>query len=337
VSGDLVLELRAQLLRSLARHLPAARQVVLLDIPYHANVGDHAILLGELAALKALGKRVVHVHADAAGDFGRLRWRIGSRPILLHGGGNLGDLWPAHQAFRERVLTEFPDHPVVQLPQSIAFADDSAVVRARETFRAHPRFALLVRDVESVAFAEDRLNTPAQLVPDAAFALGRLRRRGPPQRELLVLARTDHERRPGRRLPEGIAAEDWLTPRLRREDRVRQGIADALNRRAGRSEQVSTALARAAMLAWARVSAAHVDRGLRLLCSARVVVTDRLHAHVLCLLLGIPHAVTDSASGKIRAFWETWTRDSELVIWADSLERGIELGQEHLLPQPGTR
>ncbi len=28
-------------------------------------------------------------------------------PIFLQGGGNLGDLWPNHQAFRERVAAAF--------------------------------------------------------------------------------------------------------------------------------------------------------------------------------------------------------------------------------------
>jgi hypothetical protein len=37
--------------------------------------------------------------------------------------------------------------------------------------------------------------------------------------------------------------------------------------------------------------------------------------------------VTDNVSGKIRSFYETWTRESELVTWADSLEQGVEIGR----------
>jgi len=82
------------------------------------------------------------------------------------------------------------------------------------------------------------------------------------------------------------------------------------------------------MWAWAGVSADHVRRGIDLLCSASVVVTDRLHAHVLSLLLGIPHVVTDNVSGKIRSFYETWTSESDLVTWAESLEDGVRIAQE---------
>lgn len=101
-----------------------------------------------------------------------------------------------------------------------------------------------------------------------------------------------------------------------------------IDRRPGRSEPVSALLARVSAWSWSRVAAQHMRVGVELLCSARVVVTDRLHAHVLCLLLGIPHVITDNVSGKIRAFYETWTRDSPLVTWTDSLEHGVGVARE---------
>jgi pyruvyl transferase EpsO len=62
-----------------------------------------------------------------------------------------------------------------------------------------------------------------------------------------------------------------------------------------------------------------VRAGCHLLASGRVVVADRLHAHILCLLLGIPHVVLDNNYGKLRRFCETWdTLSSPLVRWAES-------------------
>lgn len=325
--NGLVAERGSQLLRALAGGLPPGRSVVILDIPHHSNVGDNAILLGELAALRRLGRRVLHVRATPWCDSGRLRQRIGSRPIVLHGGGNLGDLWPAHQRLRERILAEFPQHPIVQLPQSIAFSDPDSVERARTAFERHPRFTLLVRDRQSRAFAEGQLGTSAVLAPDAAFALGRLRPRRAPTRRLLVLARTDHEARADRRLPRTPAPEDWLVAGRGYRERVAQRLAAELDRRPGRTNAMGAALARAATWSWSGVASAHVRRGLDLLGSADVVVTDRLHAHILALLLGKPHVLVDNVSGKIRGFYEAWTSDSELVTWADSLEQGVELAQ----------
>jgi hypothetical protein len=57
----------------------------------------------------------------------------------------------------------------------------------------------------------------------------------------------------------------------------------------------------------------------------RAVITDRLHAHVFCLLLGIPHCLLDNSYGKVRGCWETWTCGTHLAVWcndeAEALER----------------
>ena len=67
---------------------------------------------------------------------------------------------------------------------------------------------------------------------------------------------------------------------------------------------------------------ARVLRGCRLLSSGRVVITDRLHAHLLSLLLGIPHAVLDNSYGKVGAYMDAWTSGSPLVrraaSWAEA-------------------
>ena len=39
-----------------------------------------------------------------------------------------------------------------------------------------------------------------------------------------------------------------------------------------------------------------------------MVVTDRLHGHVLCTLLDIPHVLLDNADHKLSAYHNTWTR-----------------------------
>ena len=62
-----------------------------------------------------------------------------------------------------------------------------------------------------------------------------------------------------------------------------------------------------------------------MLQSARVVVTDRLHGHVLSLLLDIPHVVIGDRNGKLRRFIDTWTSSSTLLHWADSADEADRL------------
>jgi pyruvyl transferase EpsO len=73
--------------------------------------------------------------------------------------------------------------------------------------------------------------------------------------------------------------------------------------------------------AWYEAAAkARVLRGCRLLSSGRVVITDRLHAHILCLLLGIPHSVLDNTYGKLGRFLDTWTGRAAGVHRAASID-----------------
>jgi pyruvyl transferase EpsO len=59
-----------------------------------------------------------------------------------------------------------------------------------------------------------------------------------------------------------------------------------------------------------------------------VVITDRLHAHILSLLLGIPNIILDNSYGKVRDFHETWTSGSDIVTMATSPEHARSLAAE---------
>lgn len=40
-------------------------------------------------------------------------------------------------------------------------------------------------------------------------------------------------------------------------------------------------------------------------------------------MLGIPHVVLDNSYGKVRSFYETWTRDAPIVRWADTAAEAV--------------
>src|SRR5919106_6826834 len=96
-------ELRSIYDATLRHALRNAKSVVLIDFPDHDNIGDSAIWLGEVNALARLGVKVAYAatHAEFSGD--AVRALPGDVPILLHGGGNFGDLWLDHQRFREYI------------------------------------------------------------------------------------------------------------------------------------------------------------------------------------------------------------------------------------------
>ena len=78
-----------------------------------------------------------------------------------------------------------------------------------------------------------------------------------------------------------------------------------------------------------------MERGLRALSRGRVAVSDRLHGHILCELLGIPHVMYPDRYGKVRAFHETWTAGSELARWADDPSEALAAASVLAKGEPG--
>jgi pyruvyl transferase EpsO len=68
------------------------------------------------------------------------------------------------------------------------------------------------------------------------------------------------------------------------------------------------------------LAALQLARGHALLADGAVVVTDRLHGHLLSLLLDQPHVLLPDRYGKIHNSWLTWTYDWPEVHWSNGGE-----------------
>lgn len=322
-------ELRRLAAAAVVCSLDGASTCAYLDWPAHGNVGDSALWLAGLQALGEASVRVAYTASEGNFDPAALRRLHPDGPVLIAAGGNLGDLWPVHQRFRERVLAELPERHVIQLAQSIHFETKAALDRARSAFRAHPNLTLLVRDHPSRERSRESLGVEPVLTPDLAFALGPLGRTRPPEVDVLWLARTDKES--AHSPPPGASVEvvDWLRP-----DPPRGGLAARLEARARRTAPLLRGRIAATLENGFRareqeaLSRARLAFGIDLLCRASVVVTDRLHAHVLCCLLGIPHVLLDNSYGKVIALHETWTQGLGLTRVAGDATEALVLAQE---------
>nr|KAG5697703.1 hypothetical protein BaRGS_000588 [Batillaria attramentaria] len=70
--------------------------------------------------------------------------------------------------------------------------------------------------------------------------------------------------------------------------------------------------------------------GLLFLQRGRVVVTDRLHGHILCVLLDIPHVLLDNADNKLSSYYNTWTRGLANTRLTDNPQDAARLAMELL-------
>ncbi|TLG71413.1 polysaccharide pyruvyl transferase family protein [Methylocystis sp. B8] len=310
----------------------------LLDFPHHANVGDNAIWLGERALLSAImGGEPAYVCTYKSFDAQALEAACPAGPIFLHGGGNFGDIWPVHQNFRERILDRMLGRKVIQLPQTIAFSDPHRAHALRARIARHGDFHLFVRDETSLAFARENLECYIERVPDAAVGMGALARRGRLRSDIVLLLRTDKEKS-GQDMSclldlPASCAFDWLDefPSFRRKVAM---LANTSSYALGRFDSNKRRLTAFDFTARSRVA-----RGLRMLCSGNIVVTDRLHAHILSMLLDIPHIAMDNNYRKISNYIDAWNKDYEKVLLAtcpEDVPRLLGHAKSMLCPQATT-
>ncbi|MDK2759815.1 MAG: polysaccharide pyruvyl transferase family protein [Sphingopyxis sp.] len=299
-ADQLVGELAGYFARMLDAVLPAGK-LALVDFPDHSNVGDSAIWLGEMAYLRGRDRLPAYYSAIADFDDAACTAAIGDGPLLIHGGGNMGTLWPKHEAFRLHLLRTHRGRPIVQMPQSIHYADPAAASEMADAIRDHGQFTLLVRDARSLAFAERHFDCAIRLCPDAALMLGR-QQRAPASVPIFALLRTDHERAADdAALPSGVVADDWLAEDSTQKRNLRLSLR--LGRLFTRDPMAQRAARQRRLAEW------RLRRGLAMLSSGDIVVTDRLHAHILSLLLDIPHVLLDNSYGKVAGFADQWTGD----------------------------
>jgi exopolysaccharide biosynthesis predicted pyruvyltransferase EpsI len=307
--------LRARLQETLRPLVTPLSRFALIEFPNYANVGDSAIYLGQLAALRALGLEPPCFVCDLRTyNRAELSRHIGATGgILLTGGGGFGDVWPEGHALREEIVASFPRNPIIQLPQTIHFERAESLRRARAILNAHGNLTLLVRDRRSLEIARSEFQAPSVLCPDAAFALGPLRRPAPATRPILRLLRTDKESATLVSLRSDGPSTDWIDEPLT----LRRALSVVLHR-AVRQRPLRRLVRPALSRLYVPLAHERLHRGLTLLASGRVVITDRLHGHILCLLMGVPHVVLDNTYGKLSTFRDAWTADVDSAWWAST-------------------
>lgn len=319
---NVIAELRGLIEKLLDPVADNSEGYALLDFPDYTNVGDSLIWLGELAFFAKNAKCAPGYTCTTRGfDAERLRKAVPVGPIWLSGGGNFGDLWPRFQHFREAVLTAFPDRKIIQLPQTLHFSSDSAIDHTRRFISAHRDFTLFVRDHKSLAFAEKKFDCAVYLAPDMAFNLGEQGRQIAPDHEMVALIRTDKEAALNRGDisidRKDVLATDWII-----EDKpsmLKRIVGKLTNGRTLAIENSSI---------FPIIAENEMRRGMDILGRGRVVITDRLHGHILSLLMRVPHVVVDNRYGKVSNFVTAWTGDDSTVHRAGTLEEAVEVAKE---------
>ena len=318
--SSVILSLQAEARKVLDRIIPADAHIILLDYPNTTNVGDSLIWLGEIAYLNSRGLKPSYVCDVENYDAIKIKKLIKKNSILLmHGGGNFGTVWEKIHNFRLQVLSDFPNIKIVQFPQTIHFDDEHKLKEMADAIRQQGNYTLLARSEKSYAFAKKNFETELHLCPDMAFFIGEINPKLKPISDRFILSRTDHEKSSEKLTDKKQFSQsnsyeiaDWLEPSMYERFLHRLQMHSVSLRKAVDPSNLTL------LALWNHLSAIRMNRGIQLLSKGSVVLTDRLHAHILSILIGKPHVIADNSYGKISDFYQTWTyRNAKSVLVSD--------------------
>ncbi|MDP2229628.1 polysaccharide pyruvyl transferase family protein [Methylotenera sp.] len=323
---QLIGELQAKARAVLDPLIPASASVALLDYPNYSNVGDSLIWLGEMIYLRSRKIQPTYVCDFKNYRSESLLHSLGNPPvILLQGGGNFGSLWKTIHDSKLQVLKDFKGIPVIQLPQSIHFNDDVVLEKTKQAISQHGNFTLVVRDQPSYDFATNQFDCKVLLCPDMAFFIGPISSIKHPKFDRFILSRTDHEKSNNwiddlSRLDTGITVDqnDWL------DQQAMEKILNRIQQHTSGFRSVVDPSNKALLLLWNALAKARLARGKALLERGRVVISDRLHVHILSILLNKPHVLIDNSYGKLGNFHQAWTTHYRGVKFVCNLEAALD-------------
>ncbi|KKM84709.1 hypothetical protein LCGC14_1296490, partial [marine sediment metagenome] len=283
-------ELKSNIDEILLPILKGYDRVAIFDFPNYANVGDSAIWLGQESFLAEHDIFILHVDDcyHGARGYPKLPSDVA---VLINGGGNFGDIYPRHQKLRELLISQYPNHRIIQLPQSIHFQRESEELRCADSLKLHSDFHLIVRDEASFNIAKRIHSGHSYLCPDMAFYLKKTPRMSQQDFHILGLLRTDCEQK----YEHDEADQDSFFCDWVQENRNIFRVVNWASRFDRRLLGGTSSRFRKLIYSWA--ANLRLRRGCLLLSSGQVVITDRLHAHVLCTIMGIPHVVLDNTYG----------------------------------------
>ncbi len=303
---DIIARQAEKLADAIAPLVSRGQAYALVDFPNYANIGDSAIWVGATKLLKRLtGREPSYVCPKGGYSKEKLEAACPAGPIFILGGGNFGDLWPTHQELRLKLMRDFPARDIIQLPQSIHFDTHAALLETAAAIKAHGRFKMFVRDQSSADFARQHFDCPVELAPDCAFCIGPVSSAQAHSGRFIFLRRSDKEQ----------AGTDYSALKFLNMPELdwikEQPIPKSVGRKAKLRAILSGKLGKNALkIAQYNAHAEYrFKRGLDMLSLGEAVVTDRLHGHIMSVLLGLPVVSFDNHYKKVSGYHNLWMPD----------------------------
>lgn len=290
---------------------------ILLDCPYHENIGDSLIWEGESIFLNQ-SKFKYQAYSSLRTFF---KCQL-SRDIIiiLHGGGNFGDLWEEHHSFRKKIIELYPDNKTIIFPQTVWYEKQENVKADEIFFANHPNVTMCARDKVSFKFMQEHFfKNNVLLVPDMAFFIdfdkfGKINT--PKTERTLYAKRVDKELKNDSWpsiIPQNAEIHDWPTFEKKASKYARADyIVGWLNFFANiKGIKPVNRLIDLMQAHFYRPQ--YIKDCVKFINQYDTVYSTRLHIAIASIMMGKTVHLMDNSYGKNFNFYDTWLTDMENV------------------------
>ena len=295
-------------------NLDKRSKLFLFSTPWHGNLGDQAIVLGEYEILKKMfpSNEIVEIPTQVClnlmkdgNDSSETDLNIGKNDIIfIHGGGNLGDIWVNEEQVHRWIVQKFAHNKIVFMPQSIFFHNHepgmTELKKSREAYAQADDLTLLTRDRVSYEFAKKNfVKAKVVLVPDAATYLeGRFPETKMKREGVCFFLRKDKEK---------VSSDELLMT-----------IREYLRRRGVPYEISDTVIANNS-LKTNELRRKAINDTLLQARKSRLVITDRFHGVIFSVITHTPVIAFKSYDTKISSGIR-WFKELDWVHYAENME-----------------
>jgi len=290
---------------------------VLIDLSYHSNIGDILIWEGEIQFIQQYITKNKMLYSCSRQTFNGSNIKKNTI-IILHGGGNFGDLWRLPADFRLRILQEFPNNKIIILPQTVYYKNKDALISDAAIFNKHKNLTICARDKNSYQILKEYFSKSGNniyMLPDMAFCI--------PQKILKkYMSKQEHKtlflKREDKELNDALDYTKYISEK-------EYDILDWPSMRKEKKKQISLYFLRCFLLANSKIpfvfrtltdiyasaffKSAMIKTGVKFVSKYEKIYTTRLHAAILCCLLEKPCVLFNNSYGKNSSFYETWLKD----------------------------
>lgn len=286
------------------KEMKKIKKAIVLQTPTHGNIGDQAIAYAQKEFLKVNFPeyRYMEIVADEVlSKYAYVKSILNEDDLIfIHGGGNLGTIYPKEERIRRFIIEQFKDNAVISFPQSASFSNEKfgekELEKSRKVYRSHPNLTIIARESKTLEILKKEFPFVNLIfTPDIVLFLNE-RTENIERKGITTAFRKDGEVSIDSNFKEELLnklQESKYDLNISDTHKGFQYHIDESNREKLLKEK------------WNEFK------------SSELVLTDRLHGMIFCAITGTPCIVFKNSNHKIEYSYKNWLKDCNYIYLAE--------------------